>query len=163
MKQNFAEKIKLLKDLKKIDQIYKIIPILTVVSFEELDENIKMLNEVGITISHIYEVKICALNSEELHRRLDYIRKNSLFDKYIKNPLKLLDSRDFVETPLESVAPKAVDSISMWNDDITVVDNEPINLNNNDYVQLTDYFGDEDLLAKINKESEMGDNNAFFG
>lgn len=101
MNQSIAEKIKLFTDLKDKTQIYKVIPTLLMISTENIKTNMDVLSEIGITIKHIYEIKICALDYEVLRKRVSYIKDNNIQNKYQENPLLIMDSREFKEPVVE--------------------------------------------------------------
>ncbi len=95
MNTSLIEKIKLLSDLKMQTQIYKIIPTLMEISVDNIKDNQKILKDNGITIKHIYEVKVYALKTEELSKRLAYAKEHNTLSKFIKKPLLIMDEREF--------------------------------------------------------------------
>ena len=135
MNKNLPEKIKLLSDIKMQTQIYKIIPALMHIDVDTLKENIDLLQGIGITIRHIQEVKICAIEPSELKRRIEYIKEHKKSQEFIKNPLLIMDKRNFEDresAPIISMMgfrfPKKDEPIDK-SDVAKVINNDSLSLN----------------------------------
>ena len=89
--ENTAEKLSLFNDLKDKSQIYKVLPTIINTPYDILKQNIGSLSMIGITINHIFQIKICAIDPEQLKNNILYIKNNDLAEKYVKDPLLLLD------------------------------------------------------------------------
>lgn len=126
MKESITNKLTLLKEIdeKSKAQLYKVFPTLCVISYEDLKQNISMLSENGIVIKKASQVKICAQKPNDLKEKIELIKSNGEFEKIIKDPLLILDSRLIKKTELKEIElPKEEEQIP----DITssIVDTVP--------------------------------------
>lgn len=105
MKESITNKLTLLKDIdeKSKAQLYKVFPTLSVISYEDLKQNISMLSENGIVIKKSSQVKICAQKPSDLKERIELIKSNGEFEKIIKDPLLILDSSLIKKSELKEI------------------------------------------------------------
>ena len=149
------EKLELLKDLKDKQMVYKVMPTLMAIDYEDLKKNLSTLLTIGITIKKLSQIKICALKPSELVKRADYIKQNLLGEKFVKNPLLLLDVSQFEtleEQDIQIPVNEEVQSIqeNMMSDSIIPEEEPEVNLEDvvNQEVVLSTPEYDEDLVEE---------------
>ena len=92
-----TDKIKLFKDLedRQKEHIYKVLPLLIAIPFEDLNKNVTLLSSYGINITGIDQIKICALEPEKLKERLEHIKDGLNIEDFIASPLELLNQNPY--------------------------------------------------------------------
>lgn len=93
MKSEVLEKIGI--KVKNPDNVIKFLPILSIIDNESLENKIKILKFHKIPISKLSQLKILALESSELERRITVSKSNNFFTEVILNPLILMNVKKF--------------------------------------------------------------------
>lgn len=74
---------------------YKFIASMIPIDGNEIEENNQLLEQNGIILSRPSQMKICAVEKDELVKRINSAKEMGILDKVQKSPLSLLDGRIF--------------------------------------------------------------------
>lgn len=93
MKSEVLERIGI--KVKNADNLIKFIPILIIIDNDSLEDKLKILKFHKIPIIKFIQIKVLALDSRELERRITISKSNNFFTEVMLEPLTLLDLNRF--------------------------------------------------------------------
>lgn len=129
--------------VKNTDNITKFLPVLSIINNLSLDAKIKILKFHKIPISKLSQLKILALESSELERRITISKSNNFFPEIILEPLKLLDITRYSLKKTKKITVNKVIDIPVKKEDKT---------------EFIEFLGEEEFTDLIISEEKVEQN-----
>lgn len=158
MKSEVLEKLGI--KVKNPDNVIKFLPILSIVDNSSLENKIKILKFHKIPIVKLSQIKIFALESSELERRITISKSNNFFTEVILNPLTLLDFKKYTLKKVKSAPIKKtidvpvvkepsvefIDTLDLDSEFDSLLDDCIADLNRDEVEYLGDFLGNTKVI-----------------
>lgn len=104
MDKYLVDKLRQIKRVIPEADLSKVMPIIMAMNHEDLKDSVDVIDSSEVKLKSYLHVKILALDSEELKRRIDFAIEHGIIDKVKKYPLYILNKSVFAVKRTESSA-----------------------------------------------------------